>query len=65
VDKTREFPLIGGVKDADRDAVFEEFTRFGEAFSLEGEGGLVFFEDTVDGFPRESGFLGLWTGAFP
>jgi hypothetical protein len=29
--------------------VLEEITRFGEGFALEGEGGLVFFEGTVDG----------------
>jgi hypothetical protein len=40
---------MGGVKDADREAVFEELAGFGEAFALEG---------TVDGLPRESGFLG-------
>lgn len=29
--------------------MFEELVRFREAFALEGEGGLVFFEDAVDG----------------
>jgi hypothetical protein len=41
--------------------MFEEFSRFGETFALEGEGGPVFFEDAVYGLPRESGFLGSWT----
>jgi hypothetical protein len=49
LDKTGEFALMGGVKDADREAVFEELAGFGEAFALEGEGGPAFFEGTVDG----------------
>jgi hypothetical protein len=31
--------------------VFEGFCRFGEAFALEGGGGLVFFEGPADGLP--------------
>jgi hypothetical protein len=65
LDKTGEFSFFRCVEGADGDEVFEGFPRFGEAFALEGGGGLVFFEDTVDGLPRESGFLGLWTRVSP
>jgi hypothetical protein len=65
LDKTGEFSLFRGVEGTDGDEVFEEFPRFGETFALEGEGGPVFFEGAVDDLPRESGFLGLWTGVFP
>jgi hypothetical protein len=58
LEETGEFVLIGGVKGADKDPVFEEAGWFGEGFALEGEGGHVFFESAVDGLPRESGFLG-------
>jgi hypothetical protein len=43
LDKTGDFPLIGGVKDADRDPVFEERSWFGKGIAFEREGGLVFF----------------------
>jgi hypothetical protein len=59
LDKTGEFSLFWDVEAADGGEVFEEFPRFGEIFALESEGGPVFFEGAVDGFPRESGFLGL------
>jgi hypothetical protein len=49
LDKTGEFPLLRGVEGADGDPVLEEITRFGEGFTLEGEGGLVYFECPVDG----------------
>jgi hypothetical protein len=45
--------------------MFEEFSRFGETFALESEGSLIFVEGSVDGLPRESGFLGLWTRVSP
>jgi hypothetical protein len=57
LDKTGECSFFRGVEDTDRDAVFEELAWFGEAFALEGEGGLIFFEGAVDSLPRESGFL--------
>jgi hypothetical protein len=43
LDKTGKFPLLGRVKRAYRDAVFDEFTGFGEGFAAEGGSGLVFF----------------------
>jgi hypothetical protein len=49
LDKPGEFTLHRGVEGADRDAVFEEGAWFGERFAFEGESGLVFFKDTVDG----------------
>jgi hypothetical protein len=36
LDKNREFPLFRGVKDADRESVFEELAGFGQVFSLWG-----------------------------
>jgi hypothetical protein len=65
LDKTGEFSLFRSVEGADGDAVFEEFPRFGETFAFQGEGGPVFFDGAVDGLPRESRFLGLWTRVFP
>jgi hypothetical protein len=65
LDKTEESSLFGGVEGANGDEMFEEFPRFGEAFALQDEGGPVFFEGPVDGLPRESGFLGLWTRVSP
>jgi hypothetical protein len=65
LDKTREFALIGGVEGTYGDAVFEEFTLFGEGFAPESEGGSVFFEGAVNGLPRESGLLGLSSSVFP
>jgi hypothetical protein len=59
LDKTGEFSLFWGVEGTDGDEVFEEFSRFGETVTFQGEGGLVFFESPVNGLPRESGFLGL------
>jgi hypothetical protein len=52
--------LFRGVEGADGDEVFEEFSLFGEAFTLEGGSGLAFSEGAAEGLPRESGFLGLW-----
>jgi hypothetical protein len=44
LEKTGELALLKGVEGADGDPVFEEFTRFGAGFALEGEGSLVSFE---------------------
>jgi hypothetical protein len=49
LDKPGEFALPRGEESADRDAVFEEVAWFGERFAFEGESGLIFFKDTVDG----------------
>jgi hypothetical protein len=48
LDKTGQFPFLGGVKGADGDTVFEEPRGFGEGFAFEGGSGPVIFEGAVD-----------------
>ena len=59
------FPFVPGEIGSDGHLVFQERSGFGVAFAIEGKFFSLWGKPAVDGLPRESGFLGLWSGVGP